>query len=145
MAVHAMDPVDAAWYHMDGPANPAVVTALTLTKQRLDAQRLRQVLVNLLDNADRHGRGVVGLGVHRDGDTALVHVDDAGPGVPAEARTRIFERFATVARGRGSTAGTGLGLALVAQTLAAHHGAVWCTDRPGGGARFVVSLPLAAP
>ncbi|MFZ5851971.1 MAG: ATP-binding protein [Actinomycetota bacterium] len=110
-----------------------------------DKIALQRAFVNLLDNADRHGRGVVGLGVHRDGDTALVHVDDAGPGVPAEARSRIFERFATVARGRGSTAGTGLGLALVAQTLAAHHGAVWCTDRPGGGARFVVSLPLAGP
>ena len=69
----------------------------------------------------------------------VIGVDDAGPGVARSERFRIFERFA-----RGSAArhrvGTGLGLALVAEHARAHGGEAWVEDRPGGGARFKVSL-----
>ena len=108
---------------------------------RGDKSRLERAFVNLFDNADRHGGGVRSVTVRRHGTEALVLVDDAGPGVPAADRERIFERFATGHTARGSSSGTGLGLALVAETIGAHGGAVWCTDRSGGGARFVVSLP----
>ncbi|MFI7674182.1 ATP-binding protein [Actinophytocola sp. NPDC049390] len=104
---------------------------------------LERAFTNLMDNADRHGRGLVGVRVHRTAAGAEVLVDDAGPGVPAADRERIFERFATGRAGRGSSAGTGLGLALVAETIAAHGGEVRCEDRPGGGARMVVMLPVA--
>ncbi|MBF6066307.1 HAMP domain-containing histidine kinase [Nocardia terpenica] len=102
---------------------------------------LERAVVNLLDNAQRHGGGAVGVGVERRGDEIIVTVDDAGPGVAAEDRERIFDRFVTVRRSRKSGTGTGIGLALVAETVAAHGGTVSCTDRPGGGARFTVKLP----
>lgn len=102
---------------------------------------LERAVANVLHNADRHGGGVVAVTVDRDGTDAVLTVDDAGPGVPPADRDRIFERFATARSGRRSTEGTGIGLALVAETVATHGGRVHCTERPGGGARFVVRLP----
>ncbi|NRN70629.1 Periplasmic sensor signal transduction histidine kinase [Kibdelosporangium sp. 4NS15] len=102
---------------------------------------LERAFVNLMDNADRHGGGLVGVTVQRVGRDVVIHVDDAGRGVPVDERERVFERFATGHTARGGTSGTGLGLALVAETVAAHEGRVRCTDRPGGGARFTVTLP----
>ncbi|WP_459546734.1 sensor histidine kinase [Nocardia sp. X0981] len=104
---------------------------------------LERAVANLLKNADRHGGGVVAVTVRREGGDAVVEVDDAGPGVPPADRDRIFERFATARIGRRSAAGgTGIGLALVAETVATHSGRVECTERPGGGARFVIRLPV---
>ncbi|MEU6776262.1 HAMP domain-containing sensor histidine kinase [Streptomyces sp. NPDC046759] len=104
---------------------------------------LRLLLDNLLGNAlahgrDAHGRARVRVGVTGTAGQVLITVDDHGPGVPADARARIFERFQ---RGPDS-AGSGLGLTLVAQQAALHRGGVTVTDRPGGtGARFEVRLP----
>jgi signal transduction histidine kinase len=106
-----------------------------------DRVLLERALANLFDNADRHGRGLHAVTVASDNGSAIILVDDGGDGVPTADRERIFERFATGSTARGSSSGTGLGLALVAETVRAHGGAVWCTDRPGGGARFVVTLP----
>ncbi len=108
-----------------------------------DARRLRQVFVNLLDNADSHGGGAVAARAAPCQTGACVEVDDDGPGVPVSERELIFDRFG---RGRasgvrGSSEGTGLGLSLVAQHVAAHGGRVVVGDRPGGGARFRVELP----
>ena len=108
-----------------------------------DARRLRQVLINLLDNAEQHGGGAVAVRAARCGDVVRLEVDDDGPGVPEAERELVFDRFG---RGRtsgvrGSREGTGLGLALVAQHVQAHDGRVHVTDRPGGGARFTVELP----
>jgi signal transduction histidine kinase len=79
------------------------------------------------------------------GGEVVITVDDAGPGVAPEDRQRIFERFVTVRRSRRAGTGTGIGLALVAETVAAHGGRVECVDRPGGGARFIVKMPLRTP
>ncbi len=106
---------------------------------------LERAFVNLIDNAERHGGGLTAITIGADDGNALVFVDDSGPGVPEADRETIFERFTTGRTGRGATAGTGLGLALVAETVAAHGGAVWCTDRPGGGTRMVVTLPEVVP
>lgn len=109
---------------------------------------LERALVNLLSNADRHGGGVVAVTVCRIAGEAVIEVDDAGPGVPAADRDRIFERFATsraVPRSATAGTGTGIGLALVAETVATHQGGVECTDRPGGGARFRIRLPAVDP
>ncbi|GHK01078.1 two-component sensor histidine kinase [Streptomyces sp. Y2F8-2] len=106
---------------------------------------LRLLLDNLLANAlahgrDGQGRAAVTVGVREDGQEVVITVDDHGPGVPPEARARIFERFQ---RGPDST-GSGLGLTLVAQQAALHRGNVTVTDGPdGAGARFEVRLPRA--
>lgn len=110
-----------------------------------DRRRLERVVVNLFDNAERHGGGLARLAVCDGGGRARVEVDDAGPGVRPDDRARIFERFARGAaahRGVVDT-GTGLGLALAAQHVSLHGGALHVDDRPGGGARFVVELPVA--
>ncbi|GAA2570957.1 sensor histidine kinase [Pseudonocardia hydrocarbonoxydans] len=151
----AADPVDlldlgelvaAALAVRPGPA-PAVERAAAPVLVRGDRRRLDRVVVNLLDNADRYGGGPVRVGVTRHAGRARVEVDDAGPGVPEHLREQVFERFTrgTRAGRRGDDGGTGLGLALVAQHVDRHGGTVHVCDRPGGGARFVVELPEAAP
>ena len=107
-----------------------------------DRRRLEQVVSNLVDNAEGHGRGLVRVAVCQADRVARLEVDDAGPGVPVEERERIFERFARVSDRdrRIEDTGSGLGLALVAQHVRLHSGRVWVTDRPGGGARFVVEF-----
>jgi signal transduction histidine kinase len=107
----------------------------------IDKLRFERILGNLLDNATNHGGGPIRISIEPGGrETVLMAVEDDGPGVAASERTRIFERFA-----RGSAArhriGTGLGLALVSEHAHALGGDAWVEDRPGGGARFVVSFP----
>lgn len=118
---------------------PDDVEASTIV--RVDKARLHRALVNLFENADRHGRGLARVIIGAEPGRVTITVDDEGPGVPLNERERIFEPFV---RGgsRGSLPGTGLGLSLVAETVRVHGGAVWCADRPGGtGARFIVQLP----
>jgi signal transduction histidine kinase len=114
------------------------------TVVRADKPAIERALRNLVDNADRHGGGVRCVHVAAQDGSVLISVDDAGPGVPAEDRERVFERFARGHRAaRGSLPGAGLGLAIVAETAARHGGATWCAAAPEGGARFTLSLPRA--
>lgn len=106
-----------------------------------DPRRLERVVGNLVDNADTHGEGVVAVVVRDVEDGVEVVVDDAGPGVPAHLRAEVFERFHRGPDARTRADGAGLGLALVAQHVRLHGGQVRVEDRPGGGARFVVTLP----
>jgi two-component system sensor histidine kinase MtrB len=110
----------------------------------VDRLQMHRALLNLYGNAEAHGEGLAAVRLQRHGDHALVIVDDRGPGVAPEDRQRIFERFAR-AGSRGSRPGTGLGLSIVDETVRAHGGSVWCDEAPGGGARFVVRLPLLVP
>lgn len=107
---------------------------------RVDRPQLLRALINLFENADLHGGGLVSVLVIDHGAFVDVHVEDRGPGVAAEDRERIFERFAR-AGGHKVGTGSGLGLSIVEQTVRNHHGGVWCTDGPGGGAAFVLRLP----
>lgn len=113
----------------------------------LDRRRIQRSLVNLLDNARSYGGGAVRVGVSVSGQGACITVDDAGPGVPLGERNAIFERFyrGAAAGRRADGSGTGLGLSLVAEHVRAHRGRVSVQDRPGGGARFVVTLPVSGP
>lgn len=111
---------------------------------RVDRQQLMRALTNLFDNADSHGGGLTRVLILKRPGAAEVHVEDNGPGVDPEDRLRVFERFARVGSRRPG-AGTGLGLGIVSQTLRNHGGSVFCLDRPGGGADFVIRLPAVAP
>jgi two-component system, OmpR family, sensor histidine kinase MtrB len=107
-----------------------------------DKASLERAVRNLLDNADRHADGPSAVTVERRDGSVVVLVDDEGAGVAVEDRERIFERFARGPRSaRRSLPGAGLGLAIVAEIAARHGGAAWCSDAPGGGARFTLSLP----
>lgn len=112
-----------------------------------DKRHLQRVVANLLDNADIHAGGAVLVTLERHGASAILAVEDKGPGVPAADRERVFERFYRGAASgrRGSTTGTGLGLALVAEHVHAHDGTVSIEDRAGGGSRFVVVLAVSSP
>jgi signal transduction histidine kinase len=106
-----------------------------------DGARLGQVLTNLLVNALKHARGTaIEVDVWTEETTAVLAVRDHGPGVPAADRARIFERFVQLGDARAE--GIGLGLWMVRQIVSAHGGTVGVEDAAGGGARFVVRLPL---
>ncbi len=113
-----------------------------------DKRRLGRVVSNLLDNAAKYGGGEVRVSVARRDGLVRLGVEDNGPGVAAEERLRIFDRFHRGRAGgrRGRDSGSGLGLALVAEHVGLHGGRVWVEDRPGAptGARFVVELPVTA-
>jgi signal transduction histidine kinase len=120
---------------LDGQALDAVVDG--------DKRRLQQVLRNLLDNAATYAGGATSVTVGAHAEHVVIHVDDAGPGVPVAERERIFDRFTrgrTTSR-RASYGGSGLGLALVTEHVRAHGGTVTVDDAPSGGARFTVRLP----
>lgn len=108
---------------------------------------LRRAVENLLENALKHGReGPIVLAARAEPDAVAIEVSDAGPGIPAEDRPRIFERFYRVEKGRArATGGTGLGLAIVKHVAEVHGGAVSVDSRPGKGARFRLVLPREGP
>lgn len=110
---------------------------------RSDPRRIGQVLANLLENAERYAGGATAVRVSAPRpERVRIAIEDEGPGVPADERAHIFERFGRGAAGRDAGAGTGLGLALVAQHARVLGGRVWVDDRPGGGSRFVVEVPV---
>lgn len=117
------------------------------TAANADAERLQQVLFNLVDNAIKYGRagGTVVIGARRnDNKQVELWVRDDGPGIPPEAQTRVFERFYRVDKARSRDAGgTGLGLAIVKHIVQSHGGEVWVESEPGQGATFFFTLPEA--
>lgn len=119
-----------------------------------DPYQLQQVVLNLLINAEQallEGRGqghvlirtsqvIQGVG-SQTSDRIVLEVSDDGPGVPPEIASRIFDPFFTT---KQPGLGTGLGLSIVYGIVHQHHGEVTFENRPGGGARFVVELPVVA-
>jgi two-component system phosphate regulon sensor histidine kinase PhoR len=112
-----------------------------------DPERLRQVLANLIDNAIKYGRtnGRVTLtGRATAGTRVEITVRDDGPGIPPEAKARIFERFYRVDKARSrEQGGTGLGLAIVKNVVQAHGGNVRVESVPGSGTEFFITLRAA--
>ena len=114
---------------------------------RADLDRLQQVFVNLVENGIKYGRAsgrmVVTGRALPDGKVELC-VSDDGPGIPEEARERVFERFYRVDRARSrETGGTGLGLSIVKHIVQSHGGEVWVESELGHGAKFFFTLPQA--
>ncbi len=98
---------------------------------------LRRAFANLLRNAAEAmgGHGPIEVGVAKDGQGVLVTIADHGPGIPEEQRQRVFEPYFTTKQD-----GTGLGLALVRQTIEAHNGTIRVSETAGGGATFSIVL-----
>jgi signal transduction histidine kinase len=110
----------------------------------VDRRRYEQIVRNLADNAAKYAGGVSRIRVERVADSAVVHVDDAGPGVGEDDRSRIFERF-TRGTATQDVPGTGLGLALAADQAALMRCQLVLDRSPEGGARFSLVLPTAPP
>jgi heavy metal sensor kinase len=113
-----------------------------------DRARLKQVVVNLLDNAIKYTlrEGTVVLTVNATDSKAMLEVVDNGIGIPPEALPHVFDRFFRVDKARSrAEGGAGLGLSIVKSICAAHHGRVEASSTFGQGSLFRVELPLAAP
>ncbi|MFG2461782.1 sensor histidine kinase [Streptomyces sp. NPDC048523] len=138
---HAADALRAS--HPDHPLT--VTPGPQALKLRLDPQRVRQVLDNLLTNAAVHTPAgtKVSVGVRvRDGH-AQVRIADAGPGIPAADQERVFDRFYRVDKARSrDRGGSGLGLAVANSLVRAHGGTIELSSEPGSTV-FTVSLPLS--
>ena len=106
---------------------------------RVMPQALRDAILNLLINAAQSGQrhGAVALRVHAKAGWVEISVEDRGAGIPVSARERLFEAFYT-----SKPQGHGLGLATVRRIARAHNGRIRAENRPSGGARFVLALPI---
>jgi PAS domain S-box-containing protein len=117
-----------------------------LPSARCDRDRVHQVIANLVGNAIKFtpAGGQIALAAADRGDHVELSVTDSGPGIPAELRAHVFERFWT-AGGDAGPPGVGLGLYICRGIVESHGGRIWVDSRPGEGARFAFTLPIAAP
>jgi two-component system sensor histidine kinase KdpD len=133
-AVSAMEPTLGS--HRVDTVVPGALPAVNV-----DPLLIGQVLINLLDNAERHSPpdGVITVEARREGKQIVLSVTDQGPGIAPENRQAVFERFAQLDKGGRA----GLGLTIAKTFVEAHGQEIWYEDAPNHGARFVFSLPLA--
>lgn len=145
------------WYEVSEIAVAALATLAPAQRERVrltlpddlplvhvDFVQLTRVFQNLLENAALYADdgSPIEIGAARDGEALLLRVEDHGPGVPADEREAIFEKFYRSPRaGTKAPSGTGLGLAITREILLAHGGRVWLDPVEPHGARFVVWLP----
>jgi two-component system sensor histidine kinase HydH len=132
-------PVDPAELVREAAASVAgelvLDTSQAPARWSLDGGRIREVVINLIDNAVAAGPPVA-VTVRRDRGQLIIEIADRGPGVPEDDRDKIFEPFFT-----GKTQGTGLGLAIVRRVVELHQGTIAVHANPGGGAVFRVEIP----
>ena len=135
--VHAFAPIAAA-------RNVRITTELQEALADVDDDALRQVVLNLLDNAVKYGpdEQEIIISVLKTGDEVRIAVDDQGPGIPERERERIWRRYIRLERERErAIAGAGIGLAVVREIVALHGGRAFVEEGTRGGARFVIVLP----
>lgn len=131
---------DGVAIEVAAPGGPTLV--------RGNAAELDRAIRNLADNALRHARSIVRIAVEKTSPpgSVSVMVDDDGPGIPADDRERVFERFTRLDESRSTAAGgSGLGLAITREIVVGHGGSIGADDAPTGGARFTITLPAAPP
>jgi len=136
----SLDPAAAA---MISEPSPGPAQALV----RADPEAIKQVLLNLLSNAEKYSRDrkEIEVAVSRHALEVTLTVSDRGIGVPDKERERIFREFYRVDDSLSSgVQGTGLGLSIARRIARDHGGDITCVPRDGGGARFVVRLPAMA-
>jgi signal transduction histidine kinase len=120
------------------------VSAVSGAQVRGDTGQLTRAIRNLMDNAERHAAGRIGLSLSELGEDAVLVVTDDGPGIPDSDASRIFERFTRVDEARTAGAGgTGLGLAISREIVERHDGSLALLPADGAGARFELRIPLA--
>jgi signal transduction histidine kinase len=120
----------------------AIHSVITPVRIVGDATAISRVIRNLLDNAVRHAASQVEVCVERRDRQAIIEISDDGLGIAPEDRSRVFERFVRLDSDRArSSGGAGLGLAIVAEVVAAHGGIVTVEGRSGPGTTMQVSLP----
>ncbi|RKD23789.1 hypothetical protein BEP19_05000 [Ammoniphilus oxalaticus] len=113
-----------------------------------DCDRLRQIIINLIDNAISYTaeKGRITVEVEELSDQVVLKVRDNGIGIPHADRDRIFERFYRVDKGRSrNSGGTGLGLAIVKHLVESHHGTIRIESEEGQGSVFILQFPKAQP
>jgi len=124
--------------------------AAALPEVAVDAERIEQVLENLIGNALKFSRGndsvvVTAIVPDNDGDVVEVSVSDTGSGIASQHLEKIFDRFKRIERGRETERGTGLGLAIAKHIVTAHRGKIWAESQPGSGSTFFFTLPILSP
>jgi PAS domain S-box-containing protein len=126
----------------DHPVSVSVPDDITVFA---DAQAVAVVMANLVSNAVKFSPPgtPIEIGVHRDGDTAVVVVRDHGKGIPPELGERVFERFFQAPGQPPGRRGAGVGLAIVRRYVELQGGRAWCDTPPGEGSRFSFSLPVS--
>jgi two-component system, OmpR family, phosphate regulon sensor histidine kinase PhoR len=117
-----------------------------LPETMIDENAMTLLLLNLLENAVKYGRGEIAVYLTRQGNRLRLVVGDQGPGIPYEEHKRIFERFYRTRQARGTNVrGSGIGLSLVKHIAEAHGGTVTVDSEPGKGAAFIIDIPLVEP
>jgi signal transduction histidine kinase len=137
--------IDAKLARFEEASSGILRTGSPLPPLRVDEERLRQVLRNLLENAVKYGGDSgrpVELSTRVEAGRAVISVRDWGPGVPESERRLIFEPFYRTDRSRSVTSGYGLGLPLCKRIVEAHGGTISFESRPGEGSTVTVRLPL---
>jgi two-component system phosphate regulon sensor histidine kinase PhoR len=116
-----------------------------LPETLLDENAMTLLLLNLLENAVKYGKGEIAVYLTRQGNMLRLVVGDQGPGIPLEEQRRIFDRFYRTRQARGTNVrGSGIGLSLVKHIAEGHGGSVTVDSEPGRGAAFIVDIPLVA-
>jgi PAS domain S-box-containing protein len=145
---------------VDQLINEAVETVLPISKSReltieqlipgtlppllIDIDMIRRVLINLLENAAKFSpqKSRILVGAKKSGDRITIWVEDHGPGIPPEAKEKIFDKFVRL-RGEGMTKGLGIGLAFCRIAVQSHGGTIWVENVAEGGSRFIFTIPNA--
>ncbi len=136
--------------HQAGQKNVAidVTTEAELPLMEIDAQRMVEVLANVLDNAIRYTPegGHIGMSATRSDHMVEIRVQDSGPGVERGELDKIFERFYRTESSRSrDNGGSGLGFAIARSIIERHKGRIWAESQPGRGLTVVMRLPVAQP
>jgi NtrC-family two-component system sensor histidine kinase KinB len=114
-----------------------------LPKIWVDADMLRRVFINLLENAIKYSKieSRIEIGAKKDGASVQFWVQDSGPGIPPSEQKRVFEKFVRV-KGKGHPGGLGIGLAFCRIAVQAHGGNIWVESEEGKGSKFIFTLPV---
>ena len=110
---------------------------------QMDADMIRRVIINLMENAVKYtpGAGKIRVSASIAAQDIVVRIADTGPGIPLEEQSRVFEKFARVQR-EGAPKGLGLGLAFCKLAVEAHGGRIWASGQPEQGSVFSFALPI---